>query len=93
VQELSELRKNGSNIKIQHVKGHQDTNTNIRHELTNEEILNVAADKLTHEARSLPLIQEYNKFPANKVDLTLNTKVINSNYSKMVNLAFHSITL
>jgi ribonuclease HI len=93
VQELSDLRKNGSTIKIQHVQGHQDTNTNIRRELTYEEILNVAADKLTYEARSLPSIQEYNEFRANKVDLTLNTKVINSNYSKMVNLAFHSIAL
>jgi ribonuclease HI len=93
VQELLDLRKNGSYIKIQHVKGHQDTNMNIRRELTYEEILNVEADKLTHKARLLPSEHNYNHFPANKVDFILNNKVINSNYPKMVNLAFHSIAL
>jgi hypothetical protein len=87
VHELFDLQKNGSYINIQHVKGHQDTNMNISRELTYEEILNVEADKLTHKARLLPSVHEYNHFPANKVDFTLNNKVINSNYPKMALLS------
>jgi hypothetical protein len=51
----------------------------------------VEADELTHVARRMPDIKEYNKFPANQVNLKINNQYINSHYPKMVNLAFHSM--
>jgi hypothetical protein len=76
---------------IQHVKGHQDTDK--KGKLTTAEAPHVEADELTHLARLLPDIKNYAKFPANKVNLRLNNRYINSHYPKMVNLAYHSMAL
>jgi hypothetical protein len=92
VHEIESLQRRSCNIKIEHVKGHQDTATHQR-ELTYEEILNIAADKLTHVARALPQVKEYEQLPTNKCNFKLNNKYINSHIPKMVNLAFHSIGL
>jgi hypothetical protein len=92
VHEILSLRKRHCIITIDHVRGHQDTVTN-RRELTYEEIFNIEADALTHVARELPSVQEYNHLPTNNVKFKLNNKYINSHIPKMVNLAFHSIAL
>jgi hypothetical protein len=73
------------------VKGHQDSEK--KGKLTIEESLNVETDELTHEARALPNVKDYAKFPTNKVNFKLNNKYINSHYPKLVNLAFHSMAL
>jgi hypothetical protein len=72
-------------------QGHQDSEK--KGKLTIEESLNVEADKLTHESRALPNVKDYAKFPTNKVNFKLNNKYINSHYPKLVNLAFHSMSL
>jgi hypothetical protein len=94
IQLLHELKKlDGMNCitTFEHVKGHQDAETNRT--LTTIEALNVEADELTHVARKLPDIKEYHKFPTNQINLKINNQYINSHYPKMVNLAFHSMAL
>jgi hypothetical protein len=90
--ELLLLQGRNCIVQIEHVKGHQDTATHQR-DLTYEEILNIEAYELTHIAQKLPAIKNYEQYPNNKVNLKLNNKYINSQYSKMVNLAFHSLAL
>jgi hypothetical protein len=60
IHELKALQETKCNIEIFHVISHQDSTT--RQNLTDEEALNVEADKLTHIARKLPDINHTTSF-------------------------------
>jgi mRNA-degrading endonuclease YafQ of YafQ-DinJ toxin-antitoxin module len=84
--EIKQLEKLNNMVRVKYVKGHKQT-TKDQHVSLMEHMHNHAND-LCKQARLLP-----DQIPANKVELTLNGRVITAQVPKATAKAYHSITI
>lgn len=91
--EIKELEMSEYKIDIRYVKGHQDRLTRNMTTLNHFAQMNILADNLSKEARSLSLQKHYHSFPQNPVDFNINSEYINSKYAKIISNIYHSMEL
>jgi ribonuclease HI len=89
--EIEQLEIQNTKVKISYVKSHKQT-TKDQFVSAMEHVHNYA-DNLCKQARLLPDQNEYHSFPANKVELVLNERVITAHAPKATAKAYHSINM
>jgi hypothetical protein len=87
--EVQDLTKRGYNVKLKHVKGHQDTTTAVD-QLSKESRLNVQADKIATNALKSKGNGIYCEFTANPVSLWVDNEPITSKVKTFVRKALKS---
>jgi hypothetical protein len=88
IKEMEILRNHNNDITIRYVKSRQDLKK-LKCPLTYPEQLNIQADSLVKQARSLPDQKHYYQFPTNNVNFSINNDIIYSKYKTISTRSYH----
>ena len=90
--EWKQLEQRHYDVTIRYVAAHQNSKKKTEN-LTHPERMNVLADCLSKEARSLPVQKQYYTFPQNSVDYKINSDYIQAHFVKQSCKLYHSLEL